>query len=136
LRFVASPVEFIPPDRVVPGLLVPGLVETILSRGVGYMWGDYSPRPADLGYVVEATHRHSWAGRDSLRETAWFPGLAVCPSAGHSKSTFPVHCNHSVHSMQGGFSAPLALGKTVAPALLADVWCTMIVTRLLATGTE
>ena len=27
-----------------------------------------------------ATHRRSWAGRDSLRETAWFPGLAVCPS--------------------------------------------------------
>ena len=36
--------------------------------------------PADQGYVLRATHRRSWAGRDSLRETAWFPGLAVCPS--------------------------------------------------------
>ena len=54
----------------------------------------------------------------------------------HNKPMFPVHCNHSVHSMQGGLSAPLAFGNTVAPALLADVWCVMIVTRLLAAATE
>jgi hypothetical protein len=34
------------------------------------------------GYVVGTTH-HIWAGYNSIRETACFPGLAVCPSAGH-----------------------------------------------------
>ena len=48
-------------------------------------WGDYSPHPTDQGYVVRATLMRSWAGRDALYETAWFPGLAVCPSAGQNK---------------------------------------------------
>jgi hypothetical protein len=84
---------------------------------------------------VGATHRRSRAGRGPLREAAWFPGLAVCPSAGHSKPTFPVHCNQPAYSLQGGPSAPLESGSTVAPALLADVWCTTIVSRLLAAAT-
>ena len=65
LRFVASPVEFIPPDRVVPGLLVPGLVETILSRGVGYMWGDYIVRAPPI-WVMLWRPRTGTAGQAAI----------------------------------------------------------------------
>jgi hypothetical protein len=81
LRSVASPVEFIPPDSVVPGLSCGARGNPSILGG----WGDYSPHPADQGYVLGATHMRSWAGRDSLRETTWFPGLAVCPSAGQNR---------------------------------------------------
>jgi hypothetical protein len=84
LRSVASPVEFIPPDRVVPGL----------SSGARC---DYSPHPANQGYVLGATHRCSWAGRDSLRETAWFPGLTICPSAGQHR-----HPRHYLQQVSTG----------------------------------
>jgi hypothetical protein len=74
-----------------------------------------SPRPADQGYVVGATHRHSRADSGSLREAAWFPGLAVCPSAGHSKPTFPL--------------TTLASGGMLATTLLAAVWRTPVAKR-------
>jgi hypothetical protein len=71
-----------PTDRVVPGLSSGARKEgkTKPSETILGEWGDCSLHPADQGYVLGATHRRSWAGRDSLCETAWFPGLAVCPS--------------------------------------------------------
>ena len=68
--------------------------------------------PLLSGLCLGATHRRSRADRGSLREAAWFPGLAVCPSAGHSKTTFPV--------------TTLASGGMLVTALLVTVWRTAI----------
>jgi hypothetical protein len=58
----------------------------------------------------------------SLREAAWFPGLTVCPSAGHSKTTFPV--------------TTLASGGMLVTALLATVWHTSVSKRFLAASMD
>jgi hypothetical protein len=62
-------------------------------------------------------HRNSRADLWSLREAAWFPGLAVCPSAGHSKTTFPV--------------TTLESGDRLVTALLATMWHTLVAKRFL-----
>ena len=63
-RSVASPVEFIPSVSVVSSGFK--LRDSWTPSTLGG-WGACSPHPADQDYVVGATHRRSWSGRDSLR---------------------------------------------------------------------
>ena len=67
--------------------------------------------PAPSKHLGKQTRR-SRADSGSLREAAWFPGLAVCPSSGHNEPTFP--------------QATLSSDGMFVTALLATVWHTSV----------
>jgi hypothetical protein len=118
-------------------------------------WGDCSPHPADQGYVLGATHRRSWAGRDSWRQLGSQALLfarqrartgnqgTICNRYPRGMSFPPAHnrsppciVNIQYTTYRVGALPPLTSGIMVAPALLAAVWCLTIATRLLAAASR
>jgi hypothetical protein len=152
LRSVASPVEFIPLDSVVPGLssgargnhpFLGGGVTVVRTPPIRVMlWGPLTgtawpaailcARQLGSQALLFAPQRVRISNHDTVCNR--YPGGISIPPAHNRSPPCIVIIQYTVFRV--GALPPLASGSMVAPALLAALWCSMIATRLFAAAVE